>query len=140
MFGRTIWNKLPKCKNCPNQTCDYWLITPNKNTLCIEINSFKSDNYKITPLTVQFRLLSSVWLVLVITYLREKFVINLPSSLFWNSEISREKRVKILRINMWFLVNHMWQALKEHIRVRITQETININKFNKPNAMTPTRQ
>ena len=22
-------------KNCPNQTCDYWLITPNQQTLCI---------------------------------------------------------------------------------------------------------
>ena len=32
---------------------------------------------------------------------------------------------KISRVNMWFLVNHMWQALKEHTRVRITQKTIN---------------
>ena len=31
---------------------------------------------------------------------------------------------QILRINMWFLVNHMWQALKEHTRLRITQKTI----------------
>ena len=29
---------------------------------------------------------------------------------------------QILRINMWFLVNHMWQALKEHTRLRITQK------------------
>ena len=46
MFGRAIWDKLPKwifenfeiskiskmarviyTKNCPNQTCDYWLMT-----------------------------------------------------------------------------------------------------------------
>ena len=60
MFGRAIWDKLPECifenfeitrvkrgqfqnflkiarmiysKNCPNQTCDYWLITPNQQTL-----------------------------------------------------------------------------------------------------------
>ena len=32
---------------------------------------------------------------------------------------------QISRINMWFLVNHMWQALKEHTRVRITKATIN---------------
>ena len=24
-------------KNRPNQTCGYWLITPNQQTLCIEI-------------------------------------------------------------------------------------------------------
>ena len=28
-------------------------------------------------------------------------------------------------INMGFLVNHMWQALKEPTRVRITQKTSN---------------
>ena len=27
-------------KNCPNQTCTYWLITPNQQTLCIETNIF----------------------------------------------------------------------------------------------------
>ena len=32
---------------------------------------------------------------------------------------------QISRINMWFMVNHMLQALKEHARVRITQTTIN---------------
>ena len=62
------------------------------------------------------------WLVPVITCLRGKFGINLPSSLFWNFEISQEKRGRfqnfkkknevnfpqISRINMWFLVNHMW--------------------------------
>ena len=32
---------------------------------------------------------------------------------------------QISRINMWFLVNHIWQALKEHARVRIAQKTIN---------------
>ena len=77
MFGRVIWDKLPKCifenleialflfrqilkitrviytKNCPNQTCDYWLITPNQQTLCIETNIFyhraiTKQRYKIT--------------------------------------------------------------------------------------------
>ena len=86
IFGR---NKLPECifenfkisnfskiasviylKNCPNQACDYWLITPKQQTLCIETNIFKqrtiasqwAGNYKITPLTVQFRLQSVLWL------------------------------------------------------------------------------
>ena len=27
-------------KNCPNQTFDYWLITPKQQTLCIETNIF----------------------------------------------------------------------------------------------------
>ena len=36
-------------KNCPNQTCDYWLITPNQQTLCIETDIFlTSGNYKST--------------------------------------------------------------------------------------------
>ena len=62
MFRRTIWDKLPKCnfetfenfkifknhqgdlspvpQNHPNQTCGYWLITPNQQTLCIGTNTF----------------------------------------------------------------------------------------------------
>ena len=62
MFDRAVWDKLPECifenfeiarvnrgkkitsviysQNCPNQTCDYWLITPNQQTLCIETNIF----------------------------------------------------------------------------------------------------
>ena len=83
--------------------------------------------------------------VLVNTCLREKFGINLPSSLFWNfkikiSKMSEVNFPKISQINMWFLVNHMWRALKEHTSVRITQKTININKFNKHNSITPTLQ
>ena len=79
-----------------------------------------------------------------------KFGINLPSSLFWNFEISKFQKMnevnfpQISRINMWFLVNHMWQALKEHTRVRITKkkkkQSTNINKFNKHNSITPTIQ
>ena len=41
------------------------------------------------------------------------------------SKINEVNFPQISRINMWFLVNHMWQALKEHTRVRITQKTIN---------------
>ena len=26
-------------KNHPNQTCDYWLITPDQDTLCIDSTS-----------------------------------------------------------------------------------------------------
>ena len=66
MFGTSIWGKLTESiwkfwnypsktktiskfskmtrvtypKNCPNQTCGYWLITPNQQTICIEINFF----------------------------------------------------------------------------------------------------
>ena len=67
MFGRAIWAKLPERffenfeiarlktratskyskimrviyhKNCLNQTCDYWLITSNQQTLSSEINIF----------------------------------------------------------------------------------------------------
>ena len=64
MFGSAIWDKLPECvfehfesaqvtiaiskflkitlliypKNCLNQICDYWLITPNQQTISIETN------------------------------------------------------------------------------------------------------
>ena len=89
IFGRAIRNKLPECifenfkisnfskiasviyfKNRPNQPCDYWFITPKQQTLCIETNIFKqwtiasqwAGNFKITPLTVQFRLQSLLWL------------------------------------------------------------------------------
>ena len=27
-------------QNCPDQTCDYWLITPTQQTFCIETNIF----------------------------------------------------------------------------------------------------
>ena len=33
-------------KNRPIQTCDYWLITPNQQTLCIETNLLTVGNYK----------------------------------------------------------------------------------------------
>ena len=33
-------------KNRPIQTCDYWLITPNQQTLCIETNLLTVSNYK----------------------------------------------------------------------------------------------
>ena len=83
MFGRAIWDKLPNCisenfeifknhegiypKNHPNQTCGYWLITPNQQTFCTETNIFEqraitnqrlgiykvTGNYKMNSLTVQ---------------------------------------------------------------------------------------
>ena len=65
--------------------------------------------------------------VLVITYLREKFGINLPSSLFWNSKFQKMNETNFpqtSRIKMWFLVNHMLQAFKEHTRVRIIQKQL----------------
>ena len=62
MFGREICDKLSKCifqkfskfskflrviypKNCPNETCGYWLITPNQQMICIETN-IAAGNYK----------------------------------------------------------------------------------------------
>ena len=84
--------------------------------------------------------------VLVIKRLRGKFGINLPSSLCetmkppkWNEgdlEISKMNETNFpqtWRINMWFLVNHIWQALNEHAMVRITQkinESISTNLIN----------
>ena len=67
ILERTIWDKLPECifgifeialvllgrfqnfskitrviypKKNLNLTCDYWLITPNQQTVCIETNIF----------------------------------------------------------------------------------------------------
>ena len=68
---------------------------------------------------------------------------NLPSETRAISKFQKMNEVnfpQISRINMLFLVNHMWQALQEHTRVRITQKTINVNKFNKHNSITPTLQ
>ena len=41
------------------------------------------------------------------------------------SKINEVNFPQISRINMWFLVNHMWQALKEHLMIRITQKSSN---------------
>ena len=65
-------------KHRPNQTCSYWLITPNHQTLRTETNIFwqpaianqrpgnykTAGNYKANPLTVQCWLQSTVWLIL----------------------------------------------------------------------------
>ena len=56
MFGKAMWDKLSKWifenskfskiirviypKNCQNQTCNYWLITPNQQALAIKTNIF----------------------------------------------------------------------------------------------------
>ena len=37
-FSKTMRVIYPKSR--PNQICDYWLITPNQQTLCIETNIF----------------------------------------------------------------------------------------------------
>ena len=70
MFGRVIWDKLPECifenfeivivllvfskiarviylKKHPNQTCDYWLITPNQITLVLKLIFFNSGQLQI---------------------------------------------------------------------------------------------
>ena len=35
-------------KNCPNQTCYYWLIAPNEQTVFIETNIFNSGQLQIS--------------------------------------------------------------------------------------------
>ena len=39
-------------KNCPNKRCDYWLITPNQETLCIDTKSFNSGQLQINKQTI----------------------------------------------------------------------------------------
>ena len=39
-------------KNPLNQTCNYWLIKPNQQTLCIESNSFNSGQLQISKQAV----------------------------------------------------------------------------------------
>ena len=97
----------------PNQTGGYWLITPNQQTPCVEDKFFQqrvlqisewaktAGNYKITLLIAQCWLQSTVWLVLVIKFLRGKFGINLPSSLFGNFEIFRVKRRRFQNLKKW---------------------------------------
>ena len=111
IFGRAIWNKLPECifenfeisnfskiarmiylKNRPNQACDYWFITPKQQTLYIEINIFKqraiinqqTGNYKITPLMVQCRLQSILWLYKTVPF-SWHFLSQYPSSWEWQN-------------------------------------------------------
>ena len=47
MFGRAIWDKMPESifehfeiARVKRSQCDYWLITPNQQTFCIENNVF----------------------------------------------------------------------------------------------------
>ena len=41
-------------KKCPNQTCDYSLITPNQQTLCIETDtSLAAGNGKLASKQLQ---------------------------------------------------------------------------------------
>ena len=40
-------------------------------------------------------------------------------------KMNEENFPQILQINMWFLVNHMWQALRDYTRVKITQKAVN---------------
>ena len=39
-------HKVIYLQNHPNQTCNYWIITPNQQTLCIETNLLSVGNYK----------------------------------------------------------------------------------------------
>ena len=79
MFGRAIWDKFPKCifenseiaqinkaiskfsnitwviypKNRLEQTYNYWLITPNQLTFCIETNIFQQLHTSKRTITKQ---------------------------------------------------------------------------------------
>ena len=53
-------------QNCPNQTCGYWLITPNQQTLCIETSIFyKSANGELQTNSVDGEMLITINLVIV---------------------------------------------------------------------------
>ena len=98
---------------CTNALCNkYHIITTAFSTvaLCTSNSMFKREIWdKFTEFTFL-----KFW--------------NLPSEIGEISKFQKMKEVnfpQILRINMWFLVNHMWQALKDHTRLRITQKTIN---------------
>ena len=85
MFGRAIWDKLPKCivenfeiawvkqgqlqnfkkitsmiysKSCLNQLCDYWLNTPKQQTLWSETNklSLHNDQLQISEWAIRKQL------------------------------------------------------------------------------------
>ena len=70
-------------------------------------------------------------LVLVITCLRGEIWDKFTEFTFETRKTSKFQNMNaanfphISPINMWFLVNHMWQALKEHRMIRITQKTTN---------------
>ena len=40
-------------ENCPNQTCGCWLITPNQQTLIIELIYLTESNYKSKSVLLQ---------------------------------------------------------------------------------------
>ena len=72
IFGRVLCDKLPECifenfeiskfskitrviyiQNCPKQTSDDWLIKPNKQTFCIETNTFNSGQLQISDRAIK---------------------------------------------------------------------------------------
>ena len=67
IFGRAIWDKFSKTtrgiysKNCQNQACDYWLITPNQQTLCVET----AGNYKSASRQLQNSIINDEMLITV---------------------------------------------------------------------------
>ena len=48
-LGGRFW-KFPKC-NCSNQTCDYWLITPNQHFV-LKVISFNGRQLQINKCTI----------------------------------------------------------------------------------------
>ena len=73
-------------------------------TLCW-VNKDKSIKSNIFSLPIGHYISHSygkqIWTGIVITCLREKFGINLPSSFFWNFEISRIKRGRLQNFKKW---------------------------------------
>ena len=67
IFGRAIWDKFSKTtrgiysKNCQNQACDYWLITPNQQTLCVET----AGNYKSASRQLQNSIINDEMLITI---------------------------------------------------------------------------
>ena len=118
LFFYVLWLTWDSSKSQSNNSKRLWSSWPN-------IKFTK----RIATSEIVYKFMDSF--VLVITCLRGKFGINLPSSPFWNFETSKFWKMnelnftQISRINMLFLVNHMWQAVKDHTRARITQKTIN---------------
>ena len=50
-------------QNCPNQACDYWLVTPNQQTLCTETwYLLTAGNYKLASRQLQNNTVDSAML------------------------------------------------------------------------------
>ena len=124
VFKNLFFKSVIEIKSTSNNLCSsFWYCGRSRHQKC----SIKTVYFKFCKICTSNHMFKrETW---------DKFT-ELTFLKFWNlpsetSEISKFQKMnevnfpQISRINMWFLVNHMWQALKEHTRVRITQKTIN---------------